>query len=120
MEQLISLSERWLDSVFGVKISYLTREMTIDGNTIVTLHMKGHSNSSIARSYIFAVKRFARCYKSSIRQKKYAIDQVRVENKQSELILKDEFATRIELDFPRKAACRMRRVDWRLLLNISE
>ena len=26
--------------------------MTIDRNTIVTLHKKGHSNSSIARSYI--------------------------------------------------------------------
>ena len=42
---------------FRVKISYLTREMTIDRNTIVTLHKKGHSNSSIAKSYIFAVKR---------------------------------------------------------------
>ena len=45
---------------FRVKISYLTREMTIDRNTIVTVHKKGHSNASIARSYIFAVKRFAR------------------------------------------------------------
>ena len=43
-----------------VKISYLTREMTIDRNTIVTLHKKGHSNSSTARSNIFAVKRLAR------------------------------------------------------------
>ena len=43
-----------------VKISYLTGEMTIGRNTIVTLYMKGHSNSSIARSYILAVKRFAR------------------------------------------------------------
>ena len=90
-----------------VKISYLTREMTIERNTIVTLHKKGHSNSSIARSYIFAVKRFARWQKSSIRQGKYAIDQVRVENKQSELRLKGELATSIALDFPRKAACRM-------------
>ena len=40
---------------FRVKISYLTQEMTIDRNTIVTLHKKGHSNSFIARSYIFAV-----------------------------------------------------------------
>ena len=39
----------------------------------------------------------------SIRQVKYAIDQVMVENKQSELRLKDELATRTELDFPRKA-----------------
>ena len=82
--------------------------MTIDRNTIATFHKKGHSNSSIARSYIFGVKRFARWQKSSIRQGKYAIDQVRVENKQSELRLKGELATRIELDFPRKAACRMR------------
>ena len=36
---------------FRVKISYLTREMLIDRNTIVTLHNKGHSNSSIARGY---------------------------------------------------------------------
>ena len=93
---------------FRVKISYLTREMTIDRNTIVTLHKKGPSNSSIARSYIFAVTLFARWYKSFIRQGKYAIDQVRVENKQSELRLKGELATRIELDFQRKAACRMR------------
>ena len=71
--------------------------MTIDRNTIVTLHKKGHSNFSIARSYIFAVKRFARWYKSSIRQGKYAIDQVRVENKQSELRLKGELAMRIKL-----------------------
>ena len=84
------------------------RKMTLDRNTIVTLHKKGHSNSSIARSCIFAVKRFARWEKSSIRQGKYAIDQVRVENIQSELILKGDLATRIELDFPRKAACRMR------------
>ena len=28
---------------FRVKISYLTRKMTIDRNTIVTLHKKGHS-----------------------------------------------------------------------------
>ena len=41
---------------FRVKISYLTREMTIDRNTIVTLHKEGHSNSCIAKSYIFAVK----------------------------------------------------------------
>ena len=92
---------------FRVKISYLTRKMAIDRNTIVTLHKKGHSNSSIARSYIFAVKRFARWYKSLIILGKYAIDQVRVENKQSELRLKGELATRIEIDFPRKAACRM-------------
>ena len=46
--------------IFRVKISYLTREITIDRNTIVTLHKKGHSNSSIARSYILAVKRFAK------------------------------------------------------------
>ena len=45
---------------FTVKISYLTREMTIDRNMIATLHKKGHSNYSIARRYIFAVKRFAR------------------------------------------------------------
>ena len=45
---------------FRVEISYLTRDMTIDINTIVTLHKNGHSNSSIARRYIFAVKRFAR------------------------------------------------------------
>ena len=45
--------------------------------------------------------------KSSIRQGKYAIVQVRVENKQSELRLKGELATRIELDFLKKlrAAC---------------
>ena len=41
---------------FRVKISNVTLEMTTDRNTIVTLHKKGHSNSSIARSYIFAVK----------------------------------------------------------------
>ena len=41
-----------------VKISYLTREMTIDRNTIVTLHKKGHSNSTIARSYIFLARFF--------------------------------------------------------------
>ena len=93
---------------FRVKISYLTREITIDRNTIVTFHKKGHSNSSIARSYIFSVKRFARWLKSSIRQRKYAIDQVRVQNKQSKLRLKGELATRLELDFPSKAACRMR------------
>ena len=93
---------------FRVNIRYLIRERTIDRNTIVTLYKKSHSNSSIARSYIFAVKRFARWYKSSIRPGKYAIDQVRVENKQSELRLKGELATRIELDFTRKAACRMR------------
>ena len=91
-----------------VKISYLTREITIDRNMIVTLHKKGHSNFSIAKSYVFAVKRFPKWQNSSIRQGKYAIDQVRVENKQSELRLKDELVTRIELDFPRKAACRMR------------
>ena len=93
---------------FRVKISYLTLEMTIDRNTIVTLQKKGHSNSSIARSYIFAVKRLQGGKKSSIRQENYAIDQVRVENKQSELRLKGALATRIELDFPRKAVCRMR------------
>ena len=53
--------------IFRVKISYLTREMTVDKNTIVTLHKKGDSNSSIATSYIFAVKLFASCLKSSIR-----------------------------------------------------
>ena len=45
---------------FRVKISYLTREMTIDRNTIVTLHKKGHSNSSIAnilRETVFKVVR---------------------------------------------------------------
>ena len=45
---------------FRVKISYVTREITVDRNKIVTLHKKGHTNSSIARSYIFAVKLFAR------------------------------------------------------------
>ena len=45
---------------FRVKISYLAREMTIDRNTIVTLHKKDHSHSSIARSYIFAVKWFGK------------------------------------------------------------
>ena len=77
--------------------------MRIDRNTIVTLHRKGHSNSSIARSATVC-----KVVKSLIRQGKYAIDQVRVENKQSELRLKGELATRIEFDFPRKDACRMR------------
>ena len=38
---------------------------------------------------------------------KHAIDQARVENKQSELRVKDELATRMELVSPRKAACPM-------------
>ena len=41
---------------FRVKISYLTREMTIDKNTVVFLYKKGHSNSYITRSYIFALQ----------------------------------------------------------------
>ena len=93
---------------FRVKISYLTQEMPIDRNMIVILHKKGHNNSSIVRSYIFAVKRFARWQKSSISQGIYAINQVRVENKQLELRLKGELATRIELNFPRKAVHHMR------------
>ena len=46
--------------------------------------------------------------KSSRRQGNHAIDQVRVEDEQSELRVKDELATRMELEFPRRAACRMR------------
>ena len=46
--------------LYGNYVWYLTRKMTIDRNTIVTLHKQGYGNSSIARSYIFAVKRFAR------------------------------------------------------------
>ena len=69
--------------------------MTIDRNTIATLHKKGHSNFSIARSCI------RRETKQTIRTK--------IENKQSELRLKCELATtRIELDLTRKVACRMR------------
>ena len=93
---------------FRVKISYLTREMTIDRNTIVTLHKKGHSNPYIARKLHIRRLTVCKVVKSSIRQGKYAIDQVSVENKQSELRLKGEYAARKELDFPRKAACRMR------------
>ena len=40
-----------------------------------------------------------------MRQGKYASDQVRVENEQSKLRLKDEIATRKELESPIKAAC---------------
>ena len=76
--------------------------MTIDRNTIVTLHKKGHSNSSIARSSLFAVvKKFN--YTENICNRP---GQGR--KQKSELRLKGELATRIELDFPRKAPCRMR------------
>ena len=46
--------------------------------------------------------------KSSRGQGKNAIDQVRVENELSELRVKDELATRMELESRRRAACRMR------------
>ena len=49
-----------------------------------------------------------------MRQGKYAIDQVRVENKQSKPRLKGELATRIELGFPGKAACLSKAFEGRL------
>ena len=45
--------------------------------------------------------------KSSRRQGQHAIDQVRVENEQSELRVKDKLATRMEPESPRTATCRM-------------
>ena len=36
------------------------------------------------------------------------LDQVKVENEQSELRVKDELATRMEFESPRRAACRKR------------
>ena len=70
---------------FRVKISYLTREMTIDRNTIP------REATYIRRETVCKV------VKRSIRQGKYEIDKIRVENKQSELRLKGKLATRIEL-----------------------
>ena len=52
---------------------------------------------------------FCKVVKKFNKTGKYAIDQVRVENKQSELRLKGELATRIEFDFLKKklrAACK--------------
>ena len=84
--------------------------MTKDRNLhfFIPLRKKGDSNSSIAKIFIFALKWFGRWQKSSRRQEKHAIDQVRVENEQSELRVKDELATRMELESPRRAACRIR------------
>ena len=77
--------------------------MTIDRNTI---------KLSIRRATVIPTSREAttacKVVKKFNETGKIFIDQARVENKQSELRLKGELATRIELDFPREAACRMR------------
>ena len=84
--------------------------MTKDRNLCLSipLRKKGDSNSSIAKIFILALKWFGRWQKSSRRQGKHAIDQVMVENEQSDLRVKDELATRMELESPRRASCRMR------------
>ena len=58
--------------------------MAIDRQTIVSLHKKGESNSTIQKSFKFGVKRFGKWSRSSGRQVRHPIDRARAEREQFE------------------------------------
>ena len=58
--------------------------MAIDRETIVSLHKKGESNSTIAKKLQFGVKWFGKWSRSSGRQARHPIDRTRAEREQFE------------------------------------
>ena len=58
--------------------------MTIDRETIVSLHKKGESNTPLPKSFKLGVKRFGKWSRSSRRQARHPIDRARAEREQSE------------------------------------